>query len=374
MPAKPLTDGLADLPRSTAATRDANLIRAATDLYVQDAVHDRDQSRRFEELAVHFLPKIALADRAYVAERLADRRDAPPAVIRLLARDAIEVASPVLATSPMLDTLTLLSTIAATGPDHHRAIARRKDLPEQVRRGLRLTGDVEVLRTIGGETAAVPALAEPVRPERPVRQANGPLPDTHRDGRMFLTLTRRDRLAVLVDYTTRPAAPTPAGGTQRLDRAFRSILGAAKIVGYARAGQREQLIAAVAEGLDLAPDFVRSCLDDATGEAMAVLLKALRLETAQAQQVFLLASPAGRDARLFFPLADLYAGMEASVAEAVADAWRAQAVGRKPAHQPYIASEPQPRPLPQAARAVPPPPAKTAEDKERAWREAWRKA
>src|SRR4051812_33561171 len=123
MSPKPLTDGLADLPRSTAATRDANLIRATTDLYVQDAVHDRDQSKRFEELAVHFLPKIGPADRAYVAERLAERRDAPAAVIRLLARDEINVAAPVLTASPMLDLLTLLSTIAATGVEHHRAIA-----------------------------------------------------------------------------------------------------------------------------------------------------------------------------------------------------------------------------------------------------------
>src|SRR2546430_2495078 len=115
MPHNPLTDGLADLPRSSAATRDANLIRATTDLYVQDAVHDRDETRRFEELAVHFLPKIALADRAYVAQRLADRRDAPPAVIRLLVRDTLEVAGPVLAASPVLDSLTLLSTIATTG-------------------------------------------------------------------------------------------------------------------------------------------------------------------------------------------------------------------------------------------------------------------
>ncbi len=67
MPLKPTTDGLADLPRSSDETRDANLIRATTDLYIQDATHDRDQNRRYEELAIHFLPKIGLADRAYVS-------------------------------------------------------------------------------------------------------------------------------------------------------------------------------------------------------------------------------------------------------------------------------------------------------------------
>src|ERR1700690_3756175 len=111
MPLKSLNDGLADLARSTEEMRDANLIRATTDLYLQDAVHDRDQNRRYEELAIHFLPKISLADRAYVSERLSNRRDAPAAVIRLLARDGIDVAAPVLSTSPVLDALALLSTV-----------------------------------------------------------------------------------------------------------------------------------------------------------------------------------------------------------------------------------------------------------------------
>ena len=57
-----------------------------------------------------------------------------------------------LSTSPVLDTLMLLSTIAVTGPEHHRIIARRKELPEQVKRALRLTGDRDVVSVIDGAT------------------------------------------------------------------------------------------------------------------------------------------------------------------------------------------------------------------------------
>jgi hypothetical protein len=340
MPLKSLNDGLADLPRSTEDARDANLIRATTDLYVQDPVHDRDESRRFEELAIHFLPRIGVPDRAYVSERLADRRDAPSAVIRMLARDTIDVAAPILSTSPVLDSLALLSTIAATSAEHHRIIACRKDLPEQVKRALRLTGDAEVLRLVDGQAPA-PAIPAPA-PISLDGFRHGPmaLREAHRDGRRFLELSRRDRLAVLVDHATRPTTISTGGSTtKRLDRAFRSILGAAKIVGFARTGQRAPLIAAIADGLEMGPDFVTACLDDPSGEALAILLKGLRLDAVQAQQVFLLASPSGRDTNLFFPLADLYAGMEASVAETICDAWRSNATGATGGYEPYVAGE-----------------------------------
>jgi uncharacterized protein (DUF2336 family) len=344
MPHPSFADDLADLPRSTAETRDTSLIRATTDLYVQDGMHDREAIRRYEALATHFLPKISAADRAYVAERLADRADAPASVIRMLARDVIDVAAPVLASSPVVDTLTLLATIAVTGPEHHRVVARRKDLSDQVKRALRLTGDRDVLSVMDG--AKSDALASPsVADAGEQRPPAGVEP--HRDGWRFLALPRRERLAILVDYATRPAAAQRGGSTNRLDRAFRSILGAAKIVGFARAGQRSQLIAAIAEGLDLAPDFVKACVEDATGEATAILLKALRLDSAQAQQVFLLATPTGRDAKAFFPLADLYAGIEAGIAEAIVDAWRAQAAGQKPAYVPFVAGEDRARSAPQ---------------------------
>ena len=52
------------------------------------------------------------------------------------------------------------------------------------------------------------------------------------------------------------------------------------------------------------------------------MLKALRLDNVQARQVFLLASPSGHDVKQFFPLSDLFSGMEASTAETLVAAWR----------------------------------------------------
>ncbi|MBB5751705.1 DUF2336 domain-containing protein [Prosthecomicrobium pneumaticum] len=138
------------LALSTGEHRDAALLRAATDLYVQQAAHDLDEQRRFAEMALHFLPKVSARDRAYVADRLADCIDAPPAVLRLLGRDLIEVATPVLLHSAVLSSFDLLAVMAGAGPLHYRLIARRPGLPADVATALRLTGDAETIALLDG--------------------------------------------------------------------------------------------------------------------------------------------------------------------------------------------------------------------------------
>src|SRR5262249_22775450 len=78
--------------------------------------------------------------------------------------------------------------------------------------------------------------------------------------------------------------------------------------------------------------------EDATGEPFAVLLKALGLDNVQAQQVFLLATPrVGRDTQSFFCICDVYAGMEPSVAAALAEGWRESRLAKTPRHAPHPA-------------------------------------
>ena len=58
MLSRQFSDDLADLARASERKRDAPLLRATTELFAMDAVHDRDEIRRYEELATHFLPKV----------------------------------------------------------------------------------------------------------------------------------------------------------------------------------------------------------------------------------------------------------------------------------------------------------------------------
>lgn len=324
------SDEFPEFASSTQQERDAALLRATTELFVQELGHDADEVRRYEELAVLLLPKVRNEDRIFVAERLAERSDAPPAVIRMLAKDAIEIAGPVLRRSPVPGPLDLLAIIAATTPEHHRLIAERPALSTEVMRALRISGDRELLEMLDQVDAALrPTLQQEPPGATPVPRVDR---SGYRDGTAsafsrfdpwhFLGLERSARLRLMAELATRPPIRRYSGQTERLDRAFRSILGAAQIVGVVRAGERQSLVQAIADSLEIEADFILAALGDVTGEPVAVLLKALGLDNMQAQQVFLLATPVGREVTPFFKLCDLYAGMEPVVAETLAEAWR----------------------------------------------------
>lgn len=324
------SDEFPEFASSTQQERDAALLRATTEFFVQEPAHDADEVRRYEELAVLLLPKVPTADRLFVAERLAERSDAPPAVIRVLAKDAIEIAEPVLRRSPVPGPLDLLAIIAVTTPEHHRLIAERRGLSTEVMRALRISGDRELLEMLDQVDAALrptaqrelPGAAPAPSAGRSVYRNGGGSAFSRFDPWHFLGLERSARLRLMAELATRPPIRRYSGQTGRLDRAFRSILSAAQIVGFVRAGERESLVKAIADSLEVETDFILTALDDATGEPVAVLLKALGLDNMQAQQVFLLATPVGRDVTPFFKLCDLYAGMEPVVAETLAEAWR----------------------------------------------------
>ncbi len=339
MQSRKLSDDLADVARANQQTRDSALLRATTELFAQDLKHDEDEVRRYEELAIHFLPKVPVEVRATVAERLAGCADAPRAVIRALARDIFQVAAPVIRQSPVLDSFDLLSVIAATDVEHHRLIARRPDLGDDVKRALRLTGDADVIGYVdkGPPITAAPAEEAGETPEA-IDTLEAPQPRRSRfDVWQFLDLDRTTRLKVIADIAVRPLIPHTATTGQNADRAFQSILSAAQIVGHARNGRTAEMIAAIADGLQLNPDAVAACVNDHSGEPLAILLKALRLDDMQAQQVFLMASPVGRDVQAFFPLTDLFAGMDHATAETLCEAWRIVTAERKAGHQPYLA-------------------------------------
>jgi hypothetical protein len=324
------SDEFPEFATSTQQERDAALLRATTELFVQELAHDADEIRRYEELAVLLLPKVPSEDRLFIAERLAERSDAPPAVIRMLAKDAIEIAEPVLRRSPVPSPLDLLAIIAATTPEHHRLIAERPALSAEVMRALRISGDRELLEMLDQVDAALRPTMERELPGatsapgvgRSGYRADAASAFSRFDPWHFLGLERGARLHLMAELATRPPIRRYSGQAGRLDRAFRSILGAAQIVGFVRAGERQSLVKAIADSLEIEADFILAALDDASGEPLAVLLKALGLDNMQAQQVFLLATPVGREVTPFFKLCDLYAGMEPVVAETLAEAWR----------------------------------------------------
>ena len=113
--------GFGSFASSTQLMRDSALLRATTELFLEEEAHTPDEVRRYEELTAHLVPKVADQDRGFLAERLAARADAPQAVVRMLAKDKIAIAGPVLRASPVLARLrTRLPPRLPVHPGHPR--------------------------------------------------------------------------------------------------------------------------------------------------------------------------------------------------------------------------------------------------------------
>ena len=74
----------------------AMLLRMLTDLYLQRPAHTPEDEHYYTELALRLIDAADICERAALAARLATYPSAPRAVLERLARDAIEVAAPVL--------------------------------------------------------------------------------------------------------------------------------------------------------------------------------------------------------------------------------------------------------------------------------------
>lgn len=458
MPHQIRSDDLMALVRADPQHRETALLRATTTLYCQDSWHDRDAIRRYEQLATYFLPRAPVGDRVFVAELLADQRDAPESVIRMLARDIIEVAAPVLKRSMVLTHVDLLGVISAAGADHHRLIAARPELHRDVVKALGLVGvlpapdfarpkplatgltagddDLEPadeaapepgswhelfvaeLRNLSfavkNETQAVnhrpatplvppvvpaaplaraierdpavirtarhplaPPLPEPevrvavppppprrsevppVRPPFPVstihidpNPARRPGPPTapasvEREPLSpmavagFLRLDRTARLRLIGELSSRHARERGTSAPRKLEQAVYAAFDRARIVSAARSGDRITMTESLASVLRVEAATLEEIIADVSGEGLVLLVKAAGLGEMDARTVLLLANPKiGQSSDAFFRLADLYASIEQSVADAFISGWRETATVHQFGHMPLAVDAP----------------------------------
>lgn len=84
------------------------------------------------DLLVEMLREAVVAERARVARRLANLTEIPPALVRLLLRDDLEAAGPLLENCPSLSDTDLLDCARRGTTDHRRLIAGRRGVSEVV--------------------------------------------------------------------------------------------------------------------------------------------------------------------------------------------------------------------------------------------------
>ena len=99
------------------------------------------------DLLVEMLREASPSDRLRVARRMASLSDPPPSVLRLMLRDGVEVARPLLEDAALTDS-DLIGCIAETGLAHRRLIAGRKAVSEVVAEALVGPGEAPVIEVL----------------------------------------------------------------------------------------------------------------------------------------------------------------------------------------------------------------------------------
>ncbi|MCW5725156.1 MAG: DUF2336 domain-containing protein [Maricaulaceae bacterium] len=148
---------LVDLARERSSERRRDLLREITNLFF-DAPPEQGSAAgdQFDDVLSRLAAQTAQDARAELSRRFADSPLAPRGLIMQLARDAVEVAAPVLQKSAVLTEDDLVRLAEDTGPDHLKAISQRERVPERVSDVIVRKGDDETLAVlVGNEGAAL---------------------------------------------------------------------------------------------------------------------------------------------------------------------------------------------------------------------------
>lgn len=135
---------------SGSARKQAEILRRVTDLFLAGASnYSSTQVDLFDGVIVRLAEKIETKARAELAIRLAPVENAPPAIVRQLARDhAIEVAGPILRQSPRLTDDDLLTFARDDSQERLLAISQRAALSENISDVLVTRGNRDVVLAI----------------------------------------------------------------------------------------------------------------------------------------------------------------------------------------------------------------------------------
>lgn len=299
--------------------RRTSALRHLTDLYLVSGQQlSDDELRLIDDIFVRLVEAVELSARALLAIRLGPVAGAPPKVLRLLAcDDAIDVASPVLMQSPALDDAILIECATTKSQDHLLAISQRKTLSEAVtdvlvrhgdrdvmlstakNAGARLSasgfgifikradGDDVLVDCIGSRPDFPPALFERLleaASERVRAKLKAEHPFAAREvDRAVVDITERLRGGTAI---LPPPARTPAQEfVHSLNRTGR--LNPARLVAFAKAGQFNTLIAALALMAYAPDDVVAEMVNAPEYEPLLILARAIGLSWETTKTIFI---------------------------------------------------------------------------------------
>jgi len=361
----PNLDGLDRLAFREGVDIRPTLMRVLTDLYVQKSTHTADEERRYTELVLRLIDTVDISTRAIVARKLATYPAAPAPIIRRLARDALEVAEPVLKYSQRLSGQDLMAVIQDFGPRYAEVIAARRPAepfsasePAPVPVDIARKDATSAVRAPARPTAApVPVAAvstDAVSPRGSARPSVAPAP-THaapqdapppgdepapgaapatpdvRLGELFFAATSAERQAMLANLDHEIAAPA---GWER-DRAHEACT---RLETAALERRPEDFATQLELALGLTAADAWRIVADEDGEPLLVAAKALAMPSPVLLRILLFLNPLiGQSVQRVFHLAQLYDRLAPAAAVRIVATLRETALAtRRAAHRPML--------------------------------------
>lgn len=312
-----------------------------------DALSPSEMAMAYEILG-RLYPRIELAVRRRLAGVMANRPDAPPGLVTLIANDSIEIAHPVLMSSPALDDNDLEQVITSRGNAHRLAICQRPEVSVRIS-DILLTFDddsicLALVRNPGARFSEKGALSLLERAEH-LAALRLPLVSRHiLPARLIAVMVHWADDAVRSALFDTYGEELPADIKDALRRAVRDVRketeasethmieaflssGVEAMINAIRSGKMSQAEAEVARLLRL-PDFAASrVLYGAEGEGLAVLCRSNGVSMPLFKELYSRLngiSPFGhcQPSRLFSSAMDFFSHLSAREADVILDRWR----------------------------------------------------
>lgn len=110
------------------ANKADRLFRAAVSAFCSLPRPARREIAQLEDLAIPLFDHVSVESKRYVAAALSECAYPPPALVRKLAEETVDIAAPLLIRSTALSDIDLLALISRHGLGHAHAISRRRKL------------------------------------------------------------------------------------------------------------------------------------------------------------------------------------------------------------------------------------------------------
>lgn len=349
----PALERLVDLAKVPSSDSRRELLREVTDLFLgAPASHSAQEVGQFGAVMTRLAQDVEARMRAEIATRMAKLPNAPAELIRFLAHDEIEIASPVITHSPVLTDDDLVSVATAKSQAHLLAMTKRETLSAVVSDAIVARGEDDVLESLAANTGAeisrrsmetlVTRSEASPRLQAPLVARNDTPPDLLND--MFFFVSGQLRQAIIAkceamdesvledlfaeaEESVREALAASVPGFEKAERIIddkikRRELGEASLVQMFRSGQLPLFVVGFARLADLDIKTAHRIISERNFEAMAIAAKAAGFERSTFATFVLVGETNGRQTPETVRILSLYDKMPVDTAQRTIRFWK----------------------------------------------------